>query len=323
MPHLIVDLKSWFVNSFDVEANTYAISSSIDAKAIKNHHQIGKWFDRLKAKYGSLANSTPISVDFVDFGDKEQGMYLTVGDYAKKDQFVRFYVISINVGKKTIGVRQKALPYLFTEHFYQRIVDRSAIHDKDKLLKLVHDEYFAVYGVITLLYGFASLNKDMAYLPIPFLGGLALVYLFVVPKETPALVSAGFLVRQNGSVAKNMRIACPIHSATVNDASGNEHLIGMRFSTWIHKNDANEAQLLFGDLVERFSSEHNQFLREDMSEHLSNKLPEPKQEKWIGLVDKFNDVVHAAMSKAQIESAFFEPKSLRNVPKVVVSSFAT
>lgn len=253
-----------------------------------------------------MANSTPIAVDFVDFGDKEQGMYLTVGDYSPKDQFVRFYVISINVGKKTIGVRQKALPYLFTEHFYQRIVDRSAIHDKDNLLQSVHDEYFAIYGVATLLFGFASLNKDMAYLPVPFLGGLALVYLFVVPKETPALVSAGFLVRQDGSIAKNMRIVCPIHSATVKDEAGNEHLIGMRFSTWIHKNDANDAQILFGDLVNSFSSDHAKFLHEEMSEHLSNKLPETKQERWLHLVKSFDKLVHDSMCESEIKAAFFE-----------------
>jgi hypothetical protein len=56
-----------------------------------------------------------------------------------------------------------------------------------------------------------------------------------------------------------------------------------------------------------------------MSEHLSNKLPEAKQEKWLSLVNLFNDQVHASMSEAELSNACFEPKSLQRLKKLVVS----
>jgi hypothetical protein len=246
-------------------------------------------------------------------------MYLTVGAYSPKDQFVRFYVISVNAEKKSIAVRQKALPYLFTEHFYQRIVDRLAVHDKDRLLKTVHDEYFEIYGLATLLFGVASLNSGLSYFPVPFLKGFALVYLFVSPKDNTALVNAGFLVRNDSSIAKNDDVICPIHSFPVKDGLGNEHLIGMRFSTWIHENDATDDQLHFGEIVSDFMEANRHFLQVEMSEHLSNKLPEAKQKKWLALVNMLNDLFHASMSETELRNACFEPKSLQPVQKVAVS----
>lgn len=315
MQHLIVDLKRWYTDCFDIYAMYEAWYKGITPKTLKNHHQVYKWFDSI-TKMAKGDHSVPVSADVVDFDGKAKGVYVCAFEYGSSFNGLRFHVASANVQKKGIWLQFKSLPYLFTEHFFQRIVDRKAVHDQEKLLNMVFDEYKEKQGLITLLYGYASLHSDAIYFPVPFLGGVALINAVAGSVNDGYIVHSGLVAQTNGTIKTNPQMADPIHSRKVNDSEGNEYYVGLRLSTWISRHEVMPAQEKFCQLVHDFYAEHIDFLGQDMNEHLSGRLCQASQAKYTELLDLFSTTVDETLSLNERKATFFEPKAAKFADKI-------
>lgn len=315
MQHLIVDLKRWYAGAFDIYAMYEAWYKSINKKTLKNHYQVFKWFDTIK-DMAKGNHRVPVSVDVVDFDENAKGVYVCAFEYGASFNGVRFHVASTNAYKKGMHLQFKSLPYLFTEHFFQRIVDRKAIHDQEKLLSMVFDEYKEKQGLITLLYGYASLHADAIYFPLPFLGGVALINAIAGSMDDGYIVHSGLVAQTNGMIKTNPKMADPIHSRKVKGADGKEYHVGLRLSTWISRNEVMPAQEKFCQIVHDFYDEHKDFLGQDMHEHLSGRLCPASQTKYTELLDLFSQRVNEALSQSERKATFFEPKAARYAEKI-------
>jgi hypothetical protein len=182
---------------------------------------------------------------------------------------------------------------------------------------MVFDEYKEKQGLITFLYGYASLHQDAIYFPMPFLGGVALINAIAGSSDGDGyVVNSGLAAKTNGTIKTSSKIADPIHSRKVKGADGNEYHVGLRLSTWISRNEVMPAQEKFCQIVHDFYGEHKDFLGQDMHEHLSGRLCPTSQEKYMKLLAVFSQRVDEALSQSERKATFFEPKAAKHAEKI-------
>jgi hypothetical protein len=325
MQHLIVDfnrvLRVQKRDSIDL-ANDI-INSVLHSYAVKNKHQIEKWFIRHFLPIVRAIEATsvmPLNIEKeVVAGNKKAFTWQTpIIESKGRESYFRVYNFSLLRDKNSIQFTTKSLPFFFSEHFFQRLVDRLAWNDENRIYDNVFSEYLGRIAEIVLLGLFLGGKESNA--PIRFFNGVALT---VIGATNSPLDFRTFYHVQNQEPYLTNETLDPVHTNNFNVTTDNFHskTIGfaVRFTTWITNDEATVLQKRFCDFLTDYVLRLGESYLLLIELHFKLILPEHGVNFLSRVLIDFRRSVNNNFSDYEQRNIFFESKKQKTLEKVLVS----